>query len=292
MPWLETYEHNVQLHAALTELAVERGALERLAGAINTDEISLTIDDARRGRKHKQRQTIIAESTLVRWQAEGLARVMNAQPHKKRIVYEFLERAVEFRTTLYCPETNLPAGFMAYAAAHGQRLAQPFQKDLRNLDGAFTLYRPAWTTPERCDRVLVSRLEFVTKGGFTRFREEQDFYDDILHGAHVHEIDDGAVTFVAGNIVLLGIAVDGDRAKLFVANNWFHELDGAKPVAYLKGSMVCIAGRHEHPQFPFVAVRSRKPFSDIETGILESTDPRLDPQTRRVLGLPQHKGSS
>lgn len=285
MPWLETDAHNAQLLAALTELAVERGALERLAGAINQDERAQGIDDARRGRKHKPRLTIVAESTLVRWQAEGLERITNAQPHKKRIVYEFLERSQEFRTALYRPDGNLPPGFLAYVAVHAARLTRPFEKDLSKLDGAFTLYRPAWTTPERRDRVLVSRLALTTEGGFTRFREEQDYVDEEFHGAQINEIDEGAVLFTAGNIIMFSLGVNAKRVKLFAVSAWFDQLQGPLPVVRLSGTMIGISGRRDNHSFPFVAIRSKQAFNEIETGIIPATDPRLDAETRRVLGL-------
>lgn len=288
MPWLETDAHNAQLFSALTELAAERGALERLAGAINDDELAQAVDDGRRGRKHKPRQTIVAESTLVRWQAEGLERVTNAQPHKKRIVYEFLERSQEFRTALYRPDGNLPPGFLAYVAANGPRLSQPFQKDLRKLDGAFSLYRPAWTTPERRDRILVSRLAFRTEGGFTRFREEQDYVDEAFHGARISETDEGAVLFTAANIIIFSLGVNAERVKFFAVNTWFDQLQGPLPVVRLSGTMMGISGRRDNHSFPFVAIRSKQAFSEIETGIIPATDPRVDTETRRVLGLPQH----
>lgn len=285
MPWEETDEHNGRLLEALSRLAREKGALERLAGAINADERAHAIERARRGRKHKERRTIVAESTLVRWQEKGLPRVTNAQPHKKRIVYEFLERSPAFPTDLYRPGGHFPPGLLSYAAEHGARLAQPFAKDLRKLDGAFELYRPAWTTPDRRDRVLVSRLLFTTRDGFTRFREEQDYIDEEFHGARIHEIDEGAVLFTAANIVLFALGVSAERVKLFAVNSWFDQLGGPLPVTRLGGSMMGVSGRRDHPGFQFVAVRSKRPFADIETGIISATDPRLDEQTRRLLAL-------
>lgn len=55
MPWQETDEHNRKLFDALSELAREKGALERLAGAINADERAQASDRARQGSKHKPR---------------------------------------------------------------------------------------------------------------------------------------------------------------------------------------------------------------------------------------------
>jgi len=286
MPWIESDEQNKLLFEALTELAAEKGALERLTGAINKDARAQATDVARSGGKHQANKALLAPSTLDRWQKEGLARLTNAQPHKKRLVYEFLERSPDFRTGLHRPEGQLPPGFLAYAAEHGSRLAQPFTKDLSKLDGAFELFRPAWTTPMRNNRVLVSRLLFTTSGGFTRFREEQDFIDTGYHDMRVQETDEGAVFFTAGNIVLFGFGVNAERVKLFVAGSWYDSLDSPSPVTLLSGIIIGVSGtRTRQRAYPFTAIRSRKPFSGIETGIVDPADPRLNAQMLATLGI-------
>ena len=55
MPWQEDDDHNQSLLKALKALTSEKGAIERLAGAINGDERSRTLDRARQGGKHKPR---------------------------------------------------------------------------------------------------------------------------------------------------------------------------------------------------------------------------------------------
>ena len=285
MPWTETDEHNERLFKALGELAEEKGALERLTGAINGDPRAQATDRARRGTKHQDNKALLVTSTLDRWLKEGLTRLINAQPHKKRLVYEFLERSPDFRTDIYRPEGQLPSGLLAYTAEHSARLAQPFTKDLSKLDGAFELFRPAWTTPNRRDRVLVSRLLFTTRGGFTSFREEQDYIDTGYHNAPIREIDEGAVLFTAANLVLFGFGLGAERVKFFVADSWHDALNGPLPVVRLSGTMVGVAGRKQHPGYPFVAVRTAAPFAEIGTGIVEPNDPRLDPETLAALGV-------
>lgn len=285
MPWIETDENNRLLFEALTQLAVEKGALERLTGAINADKRAQATDFARRGDKHQANKALLDSSTLDRWQKEGLARLMNAQPHKKRLVYEFLERSPDFRTDLYRPEGQLPPGFLAYVAEHGARLAQPLAKDLSKLDGAFELFRPAWTTPMRRNRVLVSRLLFTTSRGFTRFREEQDYTDTAYHNTRVQETDEGAVLFTSANIILFGLGLNAERVKLFVVDTWYDALDAPLPVVQLSGIMLGVSGRARQRSYPFVAVRSEKPFSKIETGIIHPSDTRLGAQFLVALGI-------
>lgn len=282
MSWQEDDDHNQRLLKALQTLASEKGAIERLAGAIDGDDRSRALDRARQGDKHKPRQSLIQATTLSRWIKGGLT---NAQPHKKRLVFEFLERSPEFATDIYRPEGRLPRGFLAFAADHSQRLAKPFDKDLSKLDGAFVLYRPAWTTPHRRDRVLVSKLLFTTENGFTRFREEQDYIDPEFQNARVRETDEGAVFFTAANIILMGFGVNAERVKLYAVNSWFDSLSGELPVTRFSGSMMGVSGRRDQKGFPFVAVRSSKAFEDITTEIVSVSDPRFDDETRAALRL-------
>lgn len=289
MSWQEDDDHNQRLLKALEALATEKGAIERLAGAINGDERSRALDRARQGDKHKPRQTLIQATTLSRWIKGGLAGVTAAQPHKKRLVYEFLERSPEFATNIYRPEGRLPRGFLSFAAEHSERLAKPFDKDLSKLDGAFELYRPAWTTPHRRDRVLVSKLLFTTENGFTRFREEQDYIDPEFQNARVREMDEGAVFFTAANIIFMGFGVNAERVKLYAASSWFSSLSGELPVTRFSGSMMGVSGRRDQKGYPFVAVRSSKAFEDITTEIASASDSRFDEETRAALRLETSK---
>lgn len=282
MPWQENDDHNQRLLKALQALASEKGAIERLAGAIDGDDRSRALDRARQGDKHKPRQSLIQATTLSRWIKGGLT---NAQPHKKRLVFEFLERSPEFATDIYRPEGRLPRGFLSFAAEHAERLAKPFDKDLSKLDGAFELYRPAWTTPHRRDRVLVSKLLFTTENGFTRFREEQDYIDPEFQNARVRETDEGAVFFTAANIILMGFGMNEERVKLYAASSWFSSLSGELPVTRLSGSMMGVSGRRDQKGYPFVAVRSHKAFEDITTEIVSANDACLDDETRTALRL-------
>lgn len=285
VPWTGSEEDNQRLLDALRVLAREKGTLGRVAQAMAADPIAITTEEKRSGRKYDNRKAMIATSTLERWKDEGLERVTDAQPHKKRLVFEFLERSPEFRTALYRPEAQVPPGLMAFLAANASRVSQPFAKDLSKLDGAFKLYRPAWTTPEQRDRVLVSRLLFTTDGGSTRFREEQDYVDTGFHDARIHEIDEGAVMFTAACIVMFGLGVNAERVKFFVADSWQDALNGPLPVTRLSGTMMGVSGRKHHPGFPFVATRTATPFAEIETGVHPTSSGDLDGQVIKALGL-------
>lgn len=285
MPWLETEEHNQRLFAALAKLAEEKGALDRLAGAISKDERALETEYKRTSVKHKDKTSLISADTLIRWHKEGLAQLIAAQGHKKRLVYEFLERSPDFVTDLYRPEGGLPQGLLTFAAEHAALLAQPFVKDLKKLDGAFEVFRPAWTTPERRDRILITRMLFTTENGFTRFREEQDYLDPEYHDQPIHEIDEGAVMFTAANLILFGYGMNAERVKFFVANHWEDAISGTLPVRRFSGAMMGIAVRKLHTSFPFIAVRSKDPFAEITTGVFAASDPRIDPVVLTALGL-------
>ncbi|NWH08522.1 MAG: hypothetical protein HXY22_07780 [Alphaproteobacteria bacterium] len=288
MAWEGTEEQNRLLYAALGELVMKKGELARLAGALSKDERTLEADRRRRGDDHQDgKKKLIDATTLARWHDEGLPRLMNAHSHKKGLVFEFLERSPYFKTCLYRPEGALPKGLLAFAAEHAALLAQPFVKDLRKLDGAFEVFRPAWTTPERRDRILITRMQFTTESGFTRFREEQDYLDPEYHDEPIREIDEGAVMFTAANLILLSFGMNAERVKLYIADTWQDALNGPLPVIRFSGSMIGIAGRKYHPKFPFVAMRSKKSFARIETGVVPASHARIDPKIREYLTRPE-----
>lgn len=288
MPWLETEEQNRLLHTALGELAVKKGELERLAGALNKDERTLESDRRRRGENHQDgKKKLIDATTLARWHDEGLPRLMNAQSHKKGLLFEFLERSPDFKTCLYRPEGALPQGFLAFAAEHAALLAQPFVKDLKKLDGAFEVFRLPWTTPERRDRILITRMLFTTENGFTRFREEQDFLDPEYQDERIREIDEGAAMFTAANLILFGLGTNAERVKFFVANQWEDAINGTLPVRLFSGAMMGIAVRRQHTSFPFIALRSRVAFAEITTGVYPASDARIPPRVREFLNRVQ-----
>lgn len=266
MPWIETDEHNRRLLAALTELAGERGALERLAGAINADRRATTLDAARRGEKHQDRRDVIAASTLARWQQEGLERITYAQPHKKRIVYEFLETSDAFRTPVYNPAPGLPDGLAAFVAAQQGTFAHLRFHRLANLDGVYRLYRRAWAMPERRDQVLISRLTIDTVAGLTRYREDQDYTVEGRGAMPVQEHDNGVIFLSGTNLILFGFGKDEPRVKLFAVHAWRPMIDGARPVYELKGTVIGVGGEGPHSSTPFIAYRDDDP--EFDTGII------------------------
>lgn len=283
MPWIEDPEHNEGLYSALRQLAAEKGALERLAGAINADARAKETEVSMRGDQHKRKNSLIVSETLFRWYHEGIARLVAAQSHKKRLVYEFLERSFQFKTDLYRPDSNFPPGLLTFIADHSERLAQPFEKDLRKLDGAYELFRPAWTTPRCKNRVLISKLRINTTFGLTQFREEQDYIDPEYHDAKIRETDEGIVFFTAANIIMLGFGVDAERVKVFVADTWREALNGSLPIVRFSGVMMGVAGRKHDPSFPFVAVRTKVPFHNIKTGIVHCDHERVPLYVRGTL---------
>lgn len=276
MPWVETDEHNKRLLSALTELAAERGALERLAGAINADRRATTLDAARRGDKHQERKDVIVASTLTRWQQEGIERIANAQPHKKRLVYEFLERSENFRTSIYNPAPSLPQGLAAFVAAQKETFAHLRFERLANLDGIYRLYRRAWTTPDRHDRVLVSRLSLETVEGLTRYREEQDYRDDARGGMPVQERDEGVVFISGTNLFLFGFGKDEPRVKFFAAHAWRPMIDGTRPVYELKGTVIGVGGEGPHSSTPFIAYRADDPEFASGIASADTVDPEIN----------------
>ncbi|WP_306120917.1 MULTISPECIES: hypothetical protein [unclassified Roseitalea] len=256
MPWIETEDHNKRLLEALTFLAKERGALGRLAGALDSDQRIALKDAARSGDQHKRKISLIAPSTIERWQQGGLEKLMRAQPHKKRLVYEFLERSEEFRTAIYNPSPDLPDGFAAFVAAQKETLSKLRFEGLNNLDGVYRLYRRAWTTPARNDRVLISKLIFQTVGGLTRYWEEQDYKDDVRGNISVEETDEGVAFASGSNLFLLGFGKDEARIKFSAIHALRPMIDGEKPVHELRGSVMGVTGEGPHASTLFIAYRA------------------------------------
>ncbi len=269
MPWQETDEHNRRLFDALCELAREKGALERIAGAINADDRAQASDRARQGSKHKPRKTLIAESTLVRWQEEGLARVTNAQPHKKRIVYEFLERSADFRTDLFRPLSGLPAGLAEFAAQHRDQIGKAFSSDLVQLDGIYRMFRPA-SNIERLshERIQISRLRIETIGGVTRYSEQQDFIDPDHPNFSQRSTDNGLVIAMTNNIVLLGMSDDGYQSRFYSTWLCHPRLGSSEIPRRLSGLTYSVSGSQPRRGFRFVASRASEPWDDITMEIV------------------------
>ncbi len=276
MPWQETDQHNRRLLDALSELACEKGALERLAGAINTDDRAQASDRARQGSKHKPRKTLIAESTLTRWQEEGLVRVSNAQSHKKRIVFEFLERSADFRTDLFRPLSGLPAGLAEFAAAHSDRIGEAFSPDLAKLDGVYRVFRPArLVSGLRHARIKISRLLIETSGGVTRFTELQRFQDPDSPNFPMDRTDDGLVLSITGNILFLGISRDGYYSGIHIASFTHPRLGSGAPIRRLVGITLDNENGEGHTGEKFLASRSSEPWDEIEMGIFTPPHERL-----------------
>lgn len=268
MPWQETDEHNKGLFNALSALAREKGALERLAGALNTDARAQASDRARQGSKHKPRKTLIAESTLVRWQEEGLARVTNAQPHKKRIVYEFLERSADFRTDLFRPLSGLPAGLAEFAAQHRDQIGKAFSSDLAELDGIYRVFTPArHMSGLRHARIEIYRLKIETSQGVSRFEEYKRYQDPDHPNFAIDDTLNGIVLSLTGSIILLGVNQDGYGSRLYSA--WFThpQLGKGAPVRRLVGVALDLSRTEPHLGSKFVASRSSEPWEQIEMGI-------------------------
>lgn len=268
MPWQETQDHNRRLLDALSQLALEKGALERLAGAINNDARAQDTDRARQGSKHKPRNSLIAESTLVRWQEEGLDRIVNAQPHKKRIVYEFLERSAEFRTALLNSMSGLPSGLTDFALQHSRALSRVLSTDLSSLDGVYRLYRPASHLPRlSAQRVQISRLTVKTSSGITQFSEYQKYADPDSPNFPVDQTDNGIVVLMSGSVVLLGANDEGYSSKIYSASFTYPSIGQKKPVRRISGVMHDVDGSDTHRSYRFVASRSLDPWEEIEMGI-------------------------
>ena len=255
MPWIENEQCNQRLFQALQELAAERGALERLVGAINNDEASKALDEARRGEKHQPRKALLATTTLTRWLEGGLSKLSAAQPHKKRLVYEFLERSQEFRTDLFNPAPSIPAGLTAFLATQGDALSRLQFDGLGMLDGRYHLLRRAWTEPDNNKRMVLSKLDVKTEAGLTRFVEFNEFHDSRRQDVFITERDEGIVVRSGGGLFMLAIGQESARLKLYCAHAVHPAIDGTEMVRELKGNVMNANSASDSASQRFIASR-------------------------------------
>ncbi|MET4129226.1 hypothetical protein [Roseovarius sp. MBR-6] len=265
MPWEGTRAQDEQLWQALDEALNQQGwPAQRLAAAINSDRQALDVIKSWGDR----RKSVIDDGTLTRWHTEGVAKVAGARAHKKQAIYEFFERTASPRTALYRPADGLPAGLASFAAQYSERIREPFAEDLSSLDGVYRMFRPAWTIPKLAnERILISRFQIETSGGFTRFRERQLYHDPDSPNIFIDQTDDGGVMSMSGNFVFFGIGRDGHGCKLFTSWDYYPLPKRGVQVQRLVGSMMAINGNGPHLSYPFVATRTSDSWDDIDTGV-------------------------
>lgn len=273
MPWEGTRSQDAQLWQALDEALNQQGwPAQRLAAAINSDQQALEVIKNWGDRS----KSVIDDGTLARWHVEGATKVAKARAHKKQAIYEFFERSASPRTSLYRPADGLPAGLAAFAAQYSERIREPFAADLSSLDGNYRMFRPAWTIPKLChERIVISRFKIETSGGFTRFREHQDYHDPDSPNIVIDQTDDGAVLSMSGNFVFFGIGRDGHGCKLFTSWNYYPLPRMGVQVQRLMGSMMAINGTGPHLSYQFVASRTSDPWDKIDMGIFRPPHEQL-----------------
>lgn len=282
MPWERSRRQDELLWQALDDALREQGwPAMRLAAAINEDRLARKTVEA-----WGSARSVIDDGTLTRWHKGGVDAVASARSFKKQAIYEFFERTVNPRTVLYRPADGLPSGLADFAVQFGDRIREPFGRDLSPFDGNYRVFRPAWTIPELSHkRVLISRLSIQTDAGFTRFVEVQKYDDPDSPDIKVDQTDDGAVLSMGENIILLGIGKDGHGCKLYAAWDYYPLPSKGVVVDQLKGSMMGINGNGPHPSYPFVAVRTSDPLDKIETEIVPPSDKRVTTRIRLALDM-------
>lgn len=280
MPWQGTGAQDKQLWQALDEALNRQGwPKQRLADAINNDQQALEFIKKCGDRS----KSVIDDGTLARWLADGVAK---ARHHKKQAIYEYFERTANPRTSLYRPADGLPAGLAAFAAQYSDRIKEPFADDLSSLDGVYRVFRPAWTIPKLShERILISRLKIETSGGFTRFREHQNYQDPDSPDILIDQTDDGAVLTMGRNFVFFGIGRDGHGCKIYTSWKYYPLPKPGVKVQQLIGSMMGINGMGPHPSHQFVASRTSDPWENIDMGIFRPPHERLTVDILDELGF-------
>ncbi len=262
MAWEGTSEQCRALLTALREVA-DRQSLGRLETCLENDEQTKKLAQKLSRRTYSS----VHRTTLARWieplDPDPSSPITDEQVQvfrgkeftAQQLVYDFLERSSAIRTTLYNPARELPEGFAAFLAEKQGLFEHLRFHALGKLDGTYKLYRRAWTTPERTDRVLISRLVIETKDELTHYREEQSYTDDARGNFPVNEIDEGLVLNSGRNIFLIGFGTNGSRVKFYCIHSWDPPVDGQEPVHELKGTVIGASGEGPHPGYRFIAYR-------------------------------------
>lgn len=201
MNWEGTPEQHRRLLFALREALANYGA-GHVATCLSLDENTKKIA----GKLGLNKGCPINRTTLCRWIKElsrdtaapipddaVCAFQQDADYARKQVLFQFLRSSEAVRTSLYDPIPGMPEGFVTFLSEMRGSLSLLRFDRLSNLDGTYHLYRPAWTTPERTDRVLISRLVIETVAQLTRYREEQDYRDPALDDMPVQQADHGIV---------------------------------------------------------------------------------------------------
>jgi hypothetical protein len=266
VPWEGRVEQYRALLIALREVSATY-SFGLLASCIAADKTSQELA----ARLAKIRHAPVNRTTLERWinglDPDPTSSVPDAavQAFRKKdyslqqIVYEFLERSTAIRTSLFNPARGLPHGFAEFVSDSRKPLARLRFEGLQNLDGVYAMYRRSWTTPERRDRVLISRLEIESVSGTTRFREVQDFRDDARGNMPVQQADHGLIFNSGLNIFFMGFGSEQARVKFFAVHSWAPQIEGEQPVHELKGTLIGAAAEGPHPGYPFLAYRVDEP---------------------------------
>lgn len=249
MPWIEDDRCNALLFSELKKLAEERGALERLVGAINTDEASLALDKARSGEKHQPVKALLVTTTLSRWLDGGLEKLKAAQPHKKRLVFEFLERSEAFRTAIYRKPDVLPEGLAAFFKKR-RRLHGDLQfSGLDDLDGTYDSFQRSEEGEGKLD---VSTLTIETISGVTCF-SIQPHVDDSTADFEPSRAPIKGIMFNTSAAGMTMIAIGPFDLSIYSIADSITKRTGGAETRFIRGTVQVIGKSDSAEQHKFIA---------------------------------------
>lgn len=248
------HEERRALRSALQALHAQRISDQRVA-----DLLSAYLDGDRIPGYPKASTAPVSRPTIQRIRVSDDRTLISMRPSTVGTLYTFLRHCAELPTELFDDSVRIHSSH-AYAPLlealerHVGANDGPLSNaSLRSLEGAFHLYRKAWTSPSsptylRC----VLRFEWVGDALF--YTEEQRFTDTVAR-VPVDEIDQGVVMPYGMNVVLIGRGQSKDLLKFFSIHEFEPFPDGHLHVHAFAGNFIAVYSKGPHPGFRAYAQR-------------------------------------
>lgn len=244
-------------------LAVKR-ALEELHDAGFSDQYIADVlgSDVAAGRVAGVRQSTrspVSRPTIQRIRKATPDSLLNVRTRQMAALYAFLRQSEEFETELSAKidsirSTHSLAPLLDAVQQHMGATDGPLDnRKLKSLEGAFYLFRKAWTSPYAESYVrCVLRFDWVGDALF--YSEEQKFFDTV-EKLPTDELDNGIVVPFGMNVVLLGRGQDKDLLKFFSFHDFTPYPDGHQHVHRMSGNFIAVYSKGPHPGFGAYARR-------------------------------------
>lgn len=201
----------------------------------------------------------VSRATVQRYRADETdPELAKASPAIAGLIYNFLLQSEVVRSPLSVDrlvrsDHPLSGLMQKMMQQFGASRSQIDLAALTSLEGAFFLYRKAWTS-QTVPTFIRTVLTFERHGDVMTYREAQRYRDSVAQLA-VDEAETGFVMPFGSNIVMLGGSERTDGLKFFTAHSFYNAPDGVGRTETFSGNLIAVYGKGPHPGFPFYATR-------------------------------------